>query len=78
MNLVEKAKQTQNPDRGRMSQISDERVALAVAWISGEVTWFQAKAALELKQSKSGNAGQYLGPALREAYRRGLLVKAGH
>lgn len=71
--IVERAKQVQRKAPAAQSNASPDLIEIAVAWLAGEITWSQAATVLNVPIKKSPYG--YFGPALREAYRRGKLVK---
>lgn len=70
MTLLEQAKAHRHKARRKRLDCSEEVVALAVAYVAGEVTFTQAKYALG---ASDGNVFQELAPALREGLKRGLV-----
>ena len=73
MSLLDEAKKVR-PTRGRKSTITNEQVDLAVAWGVGEVELRQVATVLR-NGDRNMSTYCFLATRLREAVRRGILVR---
>ena len=75
MGLMEDAKKApRRPGFNRKWAASDEHVQLAIAVLTGDITYSQAAAALDIEQTKSPSAVRYwCATVLRDAHAKGML-----
>lgn len=71
LSLLEKA--TQSAHRRRSTEVSDEQIELAIAWLDNKVSSDQVMEALQTKGKQATHSKMILW--LREAYVRGIILK---
>lgn len=72
--LLDKAKKHVHV-QNRWKHATDEELQVALAWINGEINLPQVCVGLELPMKKSSNGLYRIAVLLKEAYRRGMLIK---